>query len=50
MNPTHHIRLAVTEQATRRHFLKESLGGLAALLFGVQCGLYAGARSTARPT
>ncbi len=36
MNERHHIRLAVTEHDTRRHFLKESLGGLAALLFGVQ--------------
>jgi hypothetical protein len=29
------IRLATTEHATRRHFLKESLGGLAALWCGV---------------
>ena len=48
MNPTHTIRLADTEHATRRHFLKESLGGLAALMFGVQAD-HAAASPTARP-
>src|SRR3972149_8557706 len=35
MSPLDPIPLAATEHATRRHFLKESLGGLAAMWCGV---------------
>ena len=36
MNRMDQVRLAGTEHATRRHFLKESLGGLAALWCGIK--------------
>ena len=38
MNREQQLRLAWTEHATRRHFIKESLGGLAALVCGVHAG------------
>ncbi|MEX2307924.1 MAG: DUF1501 domain-containing protein [Pirellulales bacterium] len=48
MNALHPIRMAATEQATRRHFLKESLGGLAALWCGVHSSASASPIDSAR--
>jgi hypothetical protein len=54
MNPFEEIRLAATEQATRRHFLKESLGGLAAFWCGLSArqapgSSHTGGHDPARP-